>query len=74
MDAAFDYLIKSADVDMPDVRYDVTLSSSSSSAGGGEVRGIYLREPHESAAARSYSCTVKPTLHEVSVFPALAAA
>ncbi|WIA34935.1 hypothetical protein OEZ86_013218 [Tetradesmus obliquus] len=66
VDAAFDYLLKSADVDLPDVRYDVTVSGGpGSSAGlGAPRRGVYMRQPHEAAGPASYTVSVTPALHE----------
>jgi tripeptidyl-peptidase II len=57
-----------------DLRYDVTVSGGSggppSAAAAGasglsdSARGVYLREPHEAAAPRTFTVTLKPLLHE----------
>jgi hypothetical protein len=39
----------------------VTLSAGA----GGEQRGIYLREPHESQGPASFTANIRPLLHEV---------
>ncbi|KAF6251901.1 subtilase family-domain-containing protein [Scenedesmus sp. NREL 46B-D3] len=68
VDAAFDYLLKSAQVDLPDVRYDVGVSGGPGSSAGlaAPRRGVYMRQPHEAAAAASYTVTVTPALHEAA--------
>ena len=60
---AFDYLSKSGEVDQPDVRYEVKVKRADSSV---SQRGIYLREPLETAQPSSHIADVSPQLREVS--------
>ena len=63
VDAAFDYLMRelqSADT-CPDARYAVAVRRSD---GGPRTRGLYLREPSDSAADISATVSVTPVLHE----------
>lgn len=62
VDKAFEYLESSAEVDRPDVRYQVTARRSDSTATN---RGILLRDTVESAQPRTFICEVSPQLHEV---------
>ena len=62
VDKAFEYLESSAEVDRPDVRYQVTTRRSDSAATN---RGILLRDTDESAQSRAFACEVSPQLHEV---------
>lgn len=67
VDAAFDYLLKSAEADLPDTRYVVGVTGGPGCSAGLGVtrRGVYMRQPHEAAGPASYTVTVTPTLHEV---------
>ncbi|KAK9809052.1 hypothetical protein WJX72_008467 [[Myrmecia] bisecta] len=58
---AFEYLQKSEANDQPDMRYEVTARRSDSQA---TQRGIYMREPLETAGPVSFACEVLPKLHE----------
>lgn len=60
---AFEYVLKSEEVDSPDVRYDITSRRSDSAV---SQRGILMRDPLESLKAVTYVCDVHPKLHEVS--------
>lgn len=52
-----------------DVRYDVSVSAAEGGRNGGRgMRGIYLREAHETSKPSSFSCSVTPRLHEVWVW------
>lgn len=62
VDAAWDYLTRTSTADVPGLRYEVTVSGGDAR---GRVRGIYLREPHETARASSFTVSVTPKLHEV---------
>ncbi|KAL0038695.1 hypothetical protein WJX79_003623 [Trebouxia sp. C0005] len=58
---AFAYLSKSADVDQPDVRYEVKARRSDSMT---TQRGILMREPRDSIKPVTFMCEVQPKLHE----------
>ncbi|KAL0024941.1 hypothetical protein WJX77_004746 [Trebouxia sp. C0004] len=58
---AFEYLSKSADVDQPDVRYEVKARRSDSMT---TQRGILMREPMDSFKPVTFMCEVQPRLHE----------
>lgn len=60
---AFQLLSKSAEVDIPDVRYEVRVKRSDRST---HSRGIYLREPLDATHATSHIVEVMPKLREVS--------
>lgn len=60
---AFEYVSKTEEVDVPDVRYEVTARRSDSAV---SQRGILLRDPLESVKAVTHVCDVHPKLHEVS--------
>ncbi|MEW5301337.1 MAG: hypothetical protein WDW36_004201 [Sanguina aurantia] len=50
-----------------DVRYDVSVSAAEGGRNGGRgMRGIYLREAHETSKPSSFSCSVTPRLHETA--------
>ena len=59
IDAAWNYLEKHAGRDDDDVRYDVTVSGRRA-PGGGNGRGIYLREPYENDRPFSGDVSVSP--------------
>lgn len=59
---AFDYLEAFEGPETPDVRYEVRVRRSDSSAW---QRGIYLREPLHASHPVSFMVEVQPTLHEV---------
>ena len=63
MHKAFQYLEAFAAADTPDVRYEVRVKRSDSTAW---QRGIYLREPLHAIHPVSFTVEVQPTLHEVS--------
>lgn len=52
-----------------DLRYEVSVSGgaggppSAAASAAAETRGVYLREPHEAAAPRTFTVTLKPALH-----------
>lgn len=59
---------------MLDVRYDVSVAAAEGGRNGGRgMRGIYMREAHETAKPSSFSCSVTPRLHEVGACQAQAA-
>eukprot|EP00983_Pelagomonas_calceolata_P092722 1157700-Pelagomonas_calceolata.AAC.7 len=44
---------------------EVSVAPSGGSAPAGGLRGIYMREPHETRTPRAYTATITPKLHEV---------
>lgn len=51
-----------------DVRYDISVSAAEGGRNGGRgMRGIYMREAHETTKPSSFSCSVTPRLHEVGL-------
>lgn len=63
---AFALLQKSQQADFPDVRYEVKVRRSDSSV---NQRGVYLRDPLESAQPTSHVIDVTPKLREVGSGP-----
>ena len=64
VDAAFQYLEQTRDVDQPDARYEVSVSRGDTQAQG---RGIYLREPADSTRPVRFTAKVEATFHEVRI-------
>jgi hypothetical protein len=66
VDKAFQYLERAsaASPAAPDVRYEVSVSWAGSDTRR-NARGVYMREPKDTASTRNFSCTINPVLHEV---------
>ena len=62
VDEAFEYLTQMQDADQPDVRYEVSVTRGDTQAQG---RGVYLREPADSARPVRFTAKVEATFHEV---------
>lgn len=62
VDAAYKYLRRSAEVDVPaDLRFELTTHRSDGSASG---HGIYLRDPADARQPLTFRVDVSPRLHE----------
>jgi len=66
VDQAFEYLTRMQEADQPDVRYEVSVTRGDTQARG---RGVYLREPADSARPVRFTAKVEATFHEVSGLP-----
>lgn len=64
VDKAWEYLLKSKEVDIPDMRCEVSVQRTD---GGPSGRGIYMREPQDVAEPLFWNVFVSPKLHEVSL-------
>ncbi len=62
VDQAFEYLTRMQEADQPDVRYEVSVTRGDTQARG---RGVYLREPADSARPVRFTAKVEATFHEV---------
>lgn len=62
MDKAWEYLLKSKEVDFPDMHYEIAVQRTD---GGPSGRGIYIREPQDVAQPLFWDAFVSPKLHEV---------
>lgn len=62
MDKAFEYLQQSAEVDAIDIRYAAHVRRTDGSYTG---RGIYMREPLDSAQRRTFQAQLQPRFQEV---------
>lgn len=62
MDEAFQYLTQMQEADRPDVRYEVSVTRGDTQA---QTRGVYLREPADSARPVRFTAKVEATFHEV---------
>ncbi|CAG9460207.1 unnamed protein product [Pedinophyceae sp. YPF-701] len=62
-DAAVEYLEKSSNIPFGDLRYDVHVTASGSSA---RTRGLYLRDPPTHASKLQATVSVTPALHDSS--------
>lgn len=60
MDKAIAYLERSAEVDVPDCRIDVSVRRTEGSATG---RGIYLRDASAGSSPADFTVTLAPRLH-----------
>ena len=65
---AFKYMQKVAAADVVDTRYSVRVKRAGSTEW---QRGVYLRNPQDTAAAPSFTVEVMPQLHEVCTWCAL---
>ena len=63
MDEAFQYLTNMREADQPDVRYEVSVTRGDTQA---QSRGVYLREPADSARPVRFTAKVEATFHEVN--------
>ena len=66
VDEAFEYLTRMQEADQPDVRYEVSVTRGDTQARG---RGVYLREPADSARPVRFTAKVEATFHEVRCRP-----
>ena len=66
---AFKYMQKMAAAEVVDTRYNVRVKRAGSTEW---QRGVYLRNPLDTAAAPSFTVEVMPQLHEVCAWCALA--
>lgn len=63
VDKAFEYLQQSAEVDAIDVRYAAHVRRTDGSYTG---RGIYMREPLDTARPRTFQAQLQPRFQEVA--------
>ena len=62
VDHAFDYLMRFANVDCEDIRFDVTIANRLATP-----RGVYLRQPQEVSKVQTFSVRVNPSFGEENV-------